>query len=229
MVFRHEVISNKALNSKFNLIRFKSENNKFVYKIGQFVMVKIKDGIFRCYSVVGTPDELPFWEVFVDITPGGVGTTYLKSLRPGQSVETLSASGHFLLNDKLKNYVFGATGCGIAPFLPMVKKLVADKICNIYVYWGLRNENDIALNNLFESYSKFNKKFHFEIILSKPGCGWKGKTGHITNEMLKKTKELFDKDTGIYLSGGSKFIVEANKLLLKQQFSPHKIYQETCY
>lgn len=229
MPFKHEVISNKALNGKFNLIRFKSKSNAFFFKIGQFTVVKINSSVSRCYSFASTPKELPFWDIFVDITPGGPGTTYLKSLKPGGVIETLGASGQFGMEKNIKNYIFGATGCGIAPFLPMVEDLSKKRGIMIYVYWGLRDKGDIALANLLKSYSKVNKSFHFEIVLSKPDDKWKGKTGHVTSEILKTAKELPNKGAGIYLSGSKEFITDAYKLLVKRKFPSNKIYHEACY
>lgn len=229
MLFQHEVISNKALNGKFNLIRFKSKSSGFSFKIGQFTVVKVNNSVFRCYSFASTPDELPCWDIFVDITPGGPGTTYLKSLKPGQVIETLPASGHLELNRKLKRFVFGATGCGIAPFLPMFKQLTGDKNNQIYLYWGLRSESDIALIKLLESYSKFNANFHFEIVLSKPSDYWKGKAGYVTEHILNLIDKLSTNDTGIFLSGSSKFTEEASSLLLKLKFSDEMIFKESCY
>ena len=83
MFFKHDVVSNIKLNSKFNSIKFKSESKSFIFKTGQFVAVKVNKNIFRLYSIASEPEDLPYWNMFIDITPGGPGTTYLKSLKKG--------------------------------------------------------------------------------------------------------------------------------------------------
>ena len=229
MLFQHEVVSNTKLNDKFNLIQFKSKNGEFKFKLGQFTTMKINSKVFRCYSFASTPEELPYWNIFVDITPGGPGTAYLKFLRPGQIIETLSIGGQFKINKKLKKYIFGATGCGVAPFLPMIKKLNEDKNSEIYFFWGLRTEKDIVLIDTLKMYSKLNNKFHFEIVLSKPTSNWKGEKGHITDKIIDMVKKASHKNMGIYLSGSNKFIDDILKLLTNQKFPSEKIYHEACY
>jgi CDP-4-dehydro-6-deoxyglucose reductase, E3 len=229
MFFQHEVVSNKVLNEKFNLIRLRSKSAGFNFKIGQFTTVKIDPTTYRCYSIASLPEELPYWNIFVDITPGGPGTKYLKSLTPGQIIETLSVVGKFELNIKLKKCIFGAIGCGIAPFLPMIKKLSEDENNELYIYWGLRTEKDIALEKMLKQYSKSSKKIHFEVILSKPSNKWKGKKGHITNEILKIASDATNRNMGIYLSGSGEFILEAQNQLKKQKYPLNRIYHEACY
>lgn len=229
MLFRHEVISNTALNEKFILIKFKSFSSGFKFKVGQFTTIRINQTTFRCYSFASIPEDLPYWEILVDITPGGPGTTYLKSLKVGQSIESLPASGQFELNGKLKKIIFGATGCGMAPFLPMIKMLAKNKNNDVQIFWGLRTEKDVILEKMFNDYSKSNKNMHFEIILSKPSDKWKGKTGHITGEIIKTAKEFSNKNSGIYLSGSNEFISEVCDLLEEEKFPQNKIYHEACY
>jgi NAD(P)H-flavin reductase len=229
MLFKHDVISNTRLNGKFNLIRFKSLDPAFSFKIGQFATIKVKDGVLRCYSFVSSPEELPFWEIFVDTTPGGPGTTYLKALKPGQCLETQAVGGHFTLNQKFKKFIFGATGCGIAPFLPMLKSLSEEKGAEIYVYWGLRDKADVALTKLFKSYSELNDNFHFEVVLSRPGGKWKGKTGHITEELLLSAIKIPNKNAAIYLSGSGGFVADVRNNLIKKEFPHGNIFHEACY
>ncbi|MCJ7805525.1 FAD-dependent oxidoreductase [Patescibacteria group bacterium] len=229
MFSEHEVISNKVLNGKFNLIKLKSKNRDFKYKVGQFVTIKVKDNIFRCYSIASLPEELPFWDIFVDISPGGPGTTYLKSIKKGQVIKTLNPRGNFLLNKRLDNHIFAATGCGIAPFLPMIKELLKSKDKKIFFLWGLRFKKDIVLEDLLKSYAKANRNFSFKIILSKPEKDWKGETGHINNTISKIAKGFSYSNTGIYLSGSGEFIKESESLLLNEKFPLKRIFVEACY
>lgn len=229
MLFRHEVVSNRKLNDKFNLIKFKSKSSGFSFKVGQFTTMKISDSVFRCYSFASVSEELPFWDIFVDITPGGPGSKYLETLKPGEIIETLGSSGQFTLKNGLKSYVFGATGCGIAPFLPMIEYLSKKEAISIYVYWGLRAEDEIALIDLLESHSKTNNNFHYDIVLSGPNKKWDGKKGHITEEILTRIEGGPFKNTGVYLSGSGEFITDARELLIKRKFPSDKIYHEACY
>jgi ferredoxin-NADP reductase len=229
MFFRHETVSNRKLNAKFNLIRLMSKSKYFTFKTGQFVSVKINKSIFRPYSIASNSEDLPYWNIFTDITPGGPGTTYLKTLKKGGIVRTSKPKGKFLLNRKMDNYVFGATGCGIAPFIPMIKNIIKNRKKKVVLVWGLRFKKDIALVETLNSFHKKSSNFSFEIILSKPNKTWHGKGGYTTPIILERVK-LFDYvKTGIYLSGSGKFIKEAIYNLQKVKFPAKKIYFEVCY
>jgi NAD(P)H-flavin reductase len=229
MFFQHEVISNKELNSKFNSIKLRSLDKSFSFSPGQFVLFRIKDNILRAYSIASTPEDLPKWEIFVDISPSGPGTTYLRMLKNGDTVKTLNPSGQFVLGQKGGNYIFAATGCGVAPFLSMIKEIIKNKENKVFLYWGLRFNKDIALKKVLDSYSKTDKNFTYEIVLSKPDPDWKGLTGHLINPLIAKAKLLGKGNYKIYLSGSREFVRETTEALEKEKFPARKIYFESCY
>ena len=144
-MLRHEVVRNEVLNDKFNLLTLRCQD-KLNFNIGQFVLLSIGKSINRAYSLASCPHELPFWKIFVDITPGGPGTTYLKNLKKGDIIQTGHPTGQFTLSLTGETYIFGATGCGIAPFLPMIETLLDNhkKVC---LYWGLRYKKEVSLKN----------------------------------------------------------------------------------
>lgn len=227
----HEVISNQVLNYKFRLLRFKTKNKGFTFEPGQFTVIKIDDAIFRCYSIYSLPHELPFWQIFVDIIPGGPGSQFLKNLAAGDKIETTKISGAFTLKkDKSQTVVFAATGCGLAALKPMIEKLLKQKDKpKIFLLWGLRHKKDIVLKDLLEDWRKKNPCFSYEIVLSQPKSDWKGKNGHITPHVIKLAKILPQDKTAIYLCGGSEFVEESQKFLLKIKFPQKRIYFEKCY
>jgi len=230
MFLTHKVISNTVLNRKFNLIKLRSLNpDLFAFKAGQFVSVKVGDNIFRSYSISSGPSQLPHWDIFVDITPGGPGTTYLKSLKRNQTIETSKPIGNFLLNKRFKNYIFGATGCGIAPFVPMIRELIQTKGKNTVLIWGLRSENDIPRINFFKTHKKAGQYLFPNIILSKPTKKWSGNTGHVNSHIIKACLDLPKSNTCIYLSGSNDFVISIKKQLLKLKRPSRVIFHEACY
>jgi len=222
----HKVVSNEVLNDKFNLITLKA-SDRLNFKIGQFVLVNVGKNINRAYSLASLPEELPFWKIFVDITPGGPGTTYLKNLNVGDIIQTHNPSGQFLLSKSAENYIFAATGCGIAPFLPMIEVLLNNNK-RVYLIWGLRHIREITLKERFKLWSK-NKGFSYQIVLSQPEGPWQGKVGHIPPLLLGKAKSLRKDSLKIYLSGSNDFIREASNLLQNNKINARKIHFEACF
>ena len=229
-LIRSVVIDNKKLNHKFNLLKFKFSDN-VSFKQGQFIILKITDSISRCYSISSSPDTLPFWEIFVDITPGGPGTSYIKKLKKKDTVETSLPTGTFIHHrDGSKNIILAGTGCGIAPLLPILKETLKDNTTKrIILFWGLRFKKDIVLNNHLNNLKKKYPKFHYEIILSKPEEKWSKKTGHIQKYILESIKTTPHKETSVYLSGNGEFIKETLDELKKAKHPLARLYMEKCY
>lgn len=227
MLYKHKVVSNRRLNEKFHLIKLESLNKIFLFKEGQFVRVKVKKDISRSYSLASSSNKLPYWQIFVDITPGGPGTTYLKNLKKEDIIKTSPASGQFILSKKSETYIFGATGCGIAPLIPMIEKLLTENK-KIFLFWGLRYKKDITLET-FLNKCRLRGNFYPEIVLSRPESAWRGKEGYITSFILKRVKAFSSDKIAVYLSGSSEFIKETTYALTKERFPVKRIYLEACY
>lgn len=228
-LFRSKVIQNKKLNHKFNLVRFKLIDHVFSFKPGQFTTLKVSNSIFRCYSIFSLPTLLPYWEIFVDITPGGPGTTFIKSLKAKNIIETLGPSGTFTCKKSgNKNFIFLATGCGLAPLKPMVENLLnSSGQPKIFLLWGLRHEKDIVLKNTLDNWIKKYPNFYSETVLSQPGKKWKGKKGHVNSYIESITKNLPINETSVYLSGNSEFIKNSLENLNNLNFPTDNIYFES--
>lgn len=224
---KSKVLNNKKLNYKFRLITLKSMSNLFVFKEGQFVNIKINETIFRCYSIASTQDKLPNWQILLDTTPNGTGCKYLSSLKRGDVIQTSIPTGIFHLYNSKGPILLGATGCGLASIMPMLNEL-AQKKCEIYLYFGLRYEKDIIFDKLLATLSKKYKDFKYTIILSRPKTK-KYKKGHITNYIYEKVRELNNPKTSIYLCGNSAMIDEVRTKLSKDKPKFDKIYFESYY
>ncbi len=206
------VLINKALNAKFRLLRFRLQSGNWRFQSGQFVIIKIADDIFRDYSIATLPEKLPVWETILDVTPNGPGCQYLSGLNPGNTIETSAPLGAFVLqNPKPGHFLMVATGSGIASIKPMIEELKKDKNNLITFLWGLRFEEDIFYRELFRE----------NIVLSKPDSQWTGKTGHVTDHLVKA-------DTA-YLCGNQVMITDVTKALIKIGVPKKKIYFEKYF
>lgn len=100
----------------------------FQFKAGQFVFIDIPDTRYRrAYSIASSVDE-DVLRFIIDISPMGVGTSYLSSLEVGDSISFNGAWGHMVLGEDMldKPIYFIATGTGVAPFISMLAELPED-------------------------------------------------------------------------------------------------------
>jgi ferredoxin-NADP reductase len=97
--------------------------------------------------------------------------------------------GSFSLhNNTARPAVFLAGGIGIAPFLSMVSYATEEKLRHpIVLFYANRYLQDAAFIDALWKLERVNPRFRFVPTLTRSGdnsAGWKGKTGHISPEML---------------------------------------------
>jgi CDP-4-dehydro-6-deoxyglucose reductase len=182
---------------------------------GQFLTFVISDTVRRSYSFASAPDSGASFELVVDLAPGGPGSQFFDKLQPGASPRVFSPLGRFTFDeDSTRTRVYVATGTGIAPFRAVLQhdaRIGGGAVPPTHLYWGLRHEEDIYLTEELDGFSKLLPDFSYDIILSKPGDGWQGKRGHVTEHVLART-DLASAD--YYLCGNGGMIRELEAGLL---------------
>lgn len=111
-------------------------------------------------TVKRTIEELDNNELYL-----GVCSNYLADLQPGDKVRMTGPSGRrFLLPENAEdfNYVFFATGTGIAPYRGMVMELLEAGIPNdIILVFGCAYRTDLLYANYFEPLDEEYSNFHY--------------------------------------------------------------------
>lgn len=101
----------------------------------------------------------------------GVCSNYICSLKPGDTVQMTGPAGkHYLIpeNQADFNYVFFATGTGVAPFRGMVQDLI-DKgsKSQIILVLGVPYRTDVLYEKHFRQMEKDHPNFHFIVAVSR--------------------------------------------------------------
>lgn len=98
------------------------------HRPGQYVQVQAPspDGpVFRAYSISSPVYEPSIVQLVVRLIPGGVGSTYLHNVKPGDTVFFTGPYGEFWLSeDPSVEIICVGGGCGIAPIRNIVYTLV---------------------------------------------------------------------------------------------------------
>lgn len=101
----------------------------------------------------------------------GVCSNYLADLQPGDKVRMTGPSGRrFLLpeNSEDFNYVFFATGTGIAPYRGMVMDLLDEGVSgDIILIFGCAYRTDLLYPDYFEPLDKEQSNFHYLPYISR--------------------------------------------------------------
>ncbi len=139
----------------------------------------------------------------------GVCSNYLADLQPGDKVRMTGPSGRrFLLpeNSEDFNYVFFATGTGIAPYRGMVMDLLEKGISgDIILVFGCAYRTDLLYTDYFEPLDKEQSNFHYLPYISREDRRSDG-TKRYVQTCLIDDKELLDpvlekENTLLYICG----------------------------
>src|SRR5258707_4266432 len=167
----------------------------FEFKAGQYMDLTLlashagsSNGLTHTFSIASAPfDEELLVTTRMRRT---VFKQALSALPIGAEVRIEGPMGSFSLhNNTSRLAVFLAGGIGIAPFLSMVSCATAEKRRHpIILFYANRYLEDAAFIDALWKLERANPRFRFVPTLTRMANnngGWKGKTGHISSEMLR--------------------------------------------
>ncbi len=116
-------------------------------------------------------------------TPPGVVSSYLFSLRPGDTIELAGPYGHFFIKDDAREIVLVGGGAGMAPLRAhILDQLERRKTSRKISFWyGARSRRELFYGELFERLAAEHDNFSWLPALSepRPEDDWRGATGFI--------------------------------------------------
>lgn len=194
----------KDLSWDTKLYRLISTNPKKLlapFRAGQYLGLTVEiDGVrtSRPYSLVSSPNNLAYYELGIKKKEGGFVSPYIyENLKIGDILEATGPLGEFYYNPLFhgKNLVFIAGGCGIAPFISMLRNFTEKALpINIWIIFGCLTEQDILFQEELEDIQTRRENIKIKILLSEPDPDWKGACGFITKkEILDFIKTTEDK------------------------------------
>ena len=134
----------------------------------------------------------------------GVCSNYLCSLKPGDAVAVTGPNGHrFLLpvDRNRHDYVFIATGTGIAPFRGMLLELLAhpdtDPVTSrIDLVMGVPYTTDLLYDDLFRRLAAAHPNFHYHTAISREAPPGRPRGDYI-DDVIERGMDVFQ---GVFAS-----------------------------
>jgi ferredoxin-NADP reductase len=167
-----------------------STSEPVAYRPGQFISLRVgvdDEGhpILRSYSLAGMPGTTEL-SLVVRLIDGGVASSWFRSLAVGQRLEFTGPMGFFCLDlQHAGDVVFGATGVGIAPVLPMLTEALArPERGRVRLFWGSRHEEDVFWQRELAALAAVHARFSHQIYVSRATGGWTGLRGRITGPLV---------------------------------------------
>ena len=151
--------------------------------------------------------------------PPGIGSSYIFSLKPGDTVDAIGSFGDFHIKPTQKEMVYIGGGAGMAPIRAHIAQLFENESTARKVsYWyGARSKQEIFYEEYFRNLENAHSNFNFQLALSEPleEDKWTGHTGFIHDVVFENYLKQHGnpKTIEFYLCGPPKMIKACTKML----------------
>jgi ferredoxin-NADP reductase len=171
-------------------------DESLAFRPGQFISVRVgEDGdgnaILRSYSVASSPGRSEL-SLVVKLLDDGVGTRWLRTLTVGAPVRFTGPMGFFVLDlAHAGDVVFGATGVGIAPVLPMLDEALARaEHGGVILFWGNRKPSELFWQRELDERQRAHPRLDVRLFVSGGAPEWPGARGRITPAIVGELERL---------------------------------------
>ena len=188
---------------------------ELTYNPGQYFFITIKQGdkeLTKHFSFSSSPTEKDHFEFTKKLTDHEYSMA-LKAAKVGDWARIDAPYGQFTFEGEYPKIALLAGGIGITPIISICKN-ATDKGLNskITLFYGCRTEKDISFKQELEKLQEQNKNLKIVFMVNEASSQWKGATGVINAEMIKK--ELPDyKDNVFYVCGPSPMVKAMETLM----------------
>ncbi|MFW9947543.1 MAG: flavin reductase family protein [Candidatus Odinarchaeota archaeon] len=225
----------KVLSHDTKLFRFisaKKSKPLAPFRAGQYIGLIVEiNGVrtSRPYSIVSSPNQLAYYELGIRKKEDGFVSPFVfENAKVGDIFEVTEPLGNLYYNSLFhgKELVFIAGGCGITPFISMLRDISERVITlNVSLIYGCLTEKDILFRDELEDIQKRRSNVKINYILSEPEPDWKGECGFITRDkILNEIGSI--KDKYFYIVGNRPMYQFIKEEMKKLGVPKHRIYYE---
>ncbi len=190
--------------------------------------------IKRVYSIASSSRAKEYLEFYITLVRSGTLTPRLFALSAGDHVWLgKKTTGIFTLDSvpAEMNLVLFSTGTGIAPYISMVRSVLAeDGNRRFAIVHGARHSWDLGYQSELEALAEMRSHFFYLPIISRPqkeSLPWTGETGYCQDAWTRRLIEHrwgftpTPENTHVFLCGNPDMIEETLELLAEEHFREH--------
>jgi ferredoxin-NADP reductase len=184
------------------------------FSAGQWVSVPFGPKTVRAYSMVSTPARAGALTLSIDVSPGGLGSRWVRELAPGQEVRFKGPTGGFVFDRAdPRRPLFAAEEIGVVPIRSMLADLYETGFGRpaVLVLWARDPAwllYDAELRTLARKYPGLT----YVPVLREAPAGWRGERG----ELAAAVTRLIHAVDGLvaYVCGGEGTIKQVREVLV---------------
>lgn len=195
------------------------------YKAGQFAQLQVPGTeVWRNYSYAH-PAGRGELEFLIRLLPDGVMSDYLRDrAKPGDRIAMRCSKGSFHLRPVVRPVVLVAGGTGLSAILAMAQSIDAAVAQPVHLLYGVTNVEDLCKLDELAELEKRVAGLQVHTVVAKPGPGWDGALGLVTD--LLDAEMLGGGDADVYLCGPAPMVEATRNWLDANGIRGVGLYQE---
>jgi naphthalene 1,2-dioxygenase ferredoxin reductase component len=200
-VFEAKVVGLDDATHDIKRLRLEVAGEPLAFAAGQYAALRFDDLPARDFSMGNRPDD-PVLEFHIRAIANGTASQYVaKRLKLGDRVRVEAPLGVSYLRQKHRGPILAlAGGSGLAPIKSIVEQALAIGMAQpIRLYFGVRAERDLYLEDHFLALAARHPNFHFVPVLSEPQGPTARRAGFLSAAIAADFKSL--DGSKVYLAG----------------------------
>ena len=207
------------------------------FRAGQYIQLlapkygKIKESVFRAYSIASSPTDSSAVDLIIQRVPGGIVSTWVHDfLEIGDETEITGPYGDFYVRSTEREIIMIAAGSGMAPIISMLHAM-ANRQCSrkAMFFFSARTRNELFHLELMKKFEEQLPNFTFVPTLTRvsdeDADDWSGKTGRVTILLPEMVGDRL-KDAEAYLCGGSGLVEATSDALIGMGMPTERIHYD---
>ena len=179
----------------------------------------------RAYSFSSMPKDGQVSFLLRNV-PNGLMSTYLsQTAKVGDAISLAGPLGSFYLREVKRPVLMLAGGTGLAPFLAMLDKLVAEGGSEqpIHLIYGVNTDTDLVELDKLEAFAKTLPNFTYALVVVSEDSA-QPKKGYVTQHL--EPAQLHDGNVDIYLCGPPPMVEAVAQNLRERGIQPASFHYE---
>lgn len=200
--------------------------HKLAFLPGQYANLNVPGTTqHRAYSFSSMPKDGSV-SFLIRNVPGGLMSGFLREqAKVGETMSMAGPLGSFYLREINRPILMLAGGTGLAPFLAMLDKIVANggSAQPIHLIYGVNNDSDLVELDKLAAFAKTLPNFSYALVVVSPDSA-QPKKGYVTQHI--EPAQLNDGDVDIYLCGPPPMVEAVAQNLRERAIQPASFHYE---
>ncbi len=190
------------------------ERGSLPFRAGQLLVVHGRAMLEERSYTICSGEQDPDLQIVYRLIPDGLLTPWLRTLRPGDTVDISAPYGEFTLRDPARPVVFIATGTGIAPARAFHRTYPA---LDLTIVHGVRTAADLFYRD------ELGGRHYHPCVSGESGVGFPGRVTAFC------ARHSFPADAHYYLCGANAMFYDMRDLLAARGVPPGHLFTEAYY